>query len=50
MEMRDILAYFAIKNDGVERKILKDLDNKVRVSPSEVNKMKENLKYPYITI
>lgn len=50
MEMRDILAYFSIKNEGVEQKILIDLDNKVKVNQSDIDKMKETLKYPYITI
>ena len=50
MEMRDILAYFSMKNEGVERQILIDLDNKVKVNQNDIDKMKETLKYPYITI
>lgn len=50
MEMRDILAYFSIKNNGEFTKILRDLDNNVKVTQSDIDHMMDKLKYPYITI
>lgn len=50
MEMRDILVYLSFKNEGSVSKILRDMDNRVRVRPDEIDKMKQHLKYKYVTI
>lgn len=50
MEMRDILVAMAIRHDGDFEKIYNDINLGKHYDPHEVKQLKENIKYPYVTI